>query len=88
MSFFQLIKDHSGCCILDQLQRLDSTCGKARQESITIVQSGERTRAWTRSCAACSDRKGLIFLMLYKALGSLLDLTNFLMFADVCLLCF
>ncbi len=66
MSFFRLIKDHSGCCILDQLQRLDSTCGKARQESITIVQSGE-TRAWTRSCAACSDRKGLIFLMLYKA---------------------
>ncbi len=41
MSFFRLIKDHSGCCILDQLQRLDSTCGKARQESITIVQSGE-----------------------------------------------
>ncbi len=41
MSFFQLIKDHSGCCILDQLQRLESTCGKARQESITIVQSGE-----------------------------------------------
>ncbi len=40
MSFFRLIKDHSGCCILDQLQRLDSTCGKARQESITIVQSG------------------------------------------------
>ncbi len=41
MSFFQLIKDHSGCCILDQLQRLESTCGKACQESITIVQSGE-----------------------------------------------
>ncbi len=41
MSFFRLIKDHSGCCILDQLQRLDSTCGKACQESITIVQSGE-----------------------------------------------
>ncbi len=41
MSFFRLIKDHSGCCILDQLQRLDSTCGKTRQESITIVQSGE-----------------------------------------------
>ncbi len=58
MSFFCLIKDHSGCCILDQLQRLDSTCGKARQESITIVQSGENKS---------SDRKGLIFLMLYKA---------------------
>ncbi len=41
VSFFRLIKDHSSCCILDQLQRLDSTCGKARQESITIVQSGE-----------------------------------------------
>ncbi len=41
MSFFWLIKDHSGCCILDQLQRLDSTCGKVCQESITIVQSGE-----------------------------------------------
>ncbi len=41
MSFFRLIKDNSGCCILDQLQRLDSTCGMARQESITIVQSGE-----------------------------------------------
>ncbi len=25
------------------------------------------TRAWTRSCAACSVRKGLIFLMLYSA---------------------
>ncbi len=37
MSFFRLIKDHSGCCILDQLQRLDSTCGKARQESISPV---------------------------------------------------
>ncbi len=41
MSFLQLIKDHSGCFILDQMQRLDSTCGKDRQESITIVQSGE-----------------------------------------------
>ncbi len=40
-AFFQLIKDHSGCCILDQLQRLDSTYGKARQESTTIGQSGE-----------------------------------------------
>ncbi len=49
VSFFGSLIDHSGCCILDQLQRLDSTCGKARQESITIVQSGE-TRAWTRSC--------------------------------------
>ncbi len=27
----------------------------------------EMTRAWTRSCAACSVRKGLIFLMLCKA---------------------
>ncbi len=25
------------------------------------------TRAWTRSCAACSVRKGLIFLMLWSA---------------------
>ncbi len=28
----------------------------------------DRTRAWTRSCVACSKRKGLIFLMLYKAI--------------------
>ncbi len=41
MSFFWLIKDHSGCWIMDHLQRLDSTCGKACQERITIVQSGE-----------------------------------------------
>ncbi len=41
VSFFRLIKDHSGCCILDQLQRLHSRCRKARQESMTIVQSGE-----------------------------------------------
>ncbi len=27
----------------------------------------EMTRAWTRSCAACSVRKGLIFLLLCKA---------------------
>ncbi len=27
----------------------------------------EMTRAWTRSCAACSVRKGLIFLMLCSA---------------------
>ncbi len=67
MSFFRLIKDHSGCCILDQLQRLDNTYGKTRQESITVVQSGEKKRAWTMSCAACSDRKNLIFLTLYKA---------------------
>ncbi len=66
MSFFRLIKDHSGCCILDQLQRLDSTCGKARQESITIVQSGEN-KSLDKELCGCSDRKGLIFLMLYKA---------------------
>ncbi len=66
MSFFRLIKDHSGCCILDQLQRLDSTCGKTRQESITIVQSGEN-KSLDKELSACSDRKGLIFLMLYKA---------------------
>ncbi len=41
MSFFRLIKDDSGCCILDQLQRLDSTCGKACEESITVVQYRE-----------------------------------------------
>ncbi len=29
--------------------------------------SPEMTRAWTRSCAACSVRKGLIFLMLCNA---------------------
>ncbi len=38
---FRLIKDHSICCILNQLQRLDSTCMKARQESITIIKSGD-----------------------------------------------
>ncbi len=27
----------------------------------------ERTRAWIRRCAACSDMKGLNFIMLYKA---------------------
>ncbi len=27
----------------------------------------DRTRAWTRSCVACSGRKGLIFLKLYNA---------------------
>ncbi len=27
----------------------------------------DRTRAWTRSCVACSQRKGLIFLILYNA---------------------
>ncbi len=27
----------------------------------------EMTRAWTKSCAACSVRKGLIFLMLCSA---------------------
>ncbi len=27
----------------------------------------DRTRAWTRSGEACSERKGLIFLILHKA---------------------
>ncbi len=27
----------------------------------------DRTRAWTRSCVACSEWKGLIFLILYNA---------------------
>ncbi len=31
------------------------------------LSSLEMTRAWTRSCAACSVRKGLIFLMLWSA---------------------
>ncbi len=31
------------------------------------LSSLEMTRAWTRSCAACSVRKGLIFLMLCSA---------------------
>ncbi len=65
MIFFRLIKDYSGFCILDQLQKLDSTCGKARQESITIFQSGENN-SLDRGCAACSERQSLIFLMLYK----------------------
>ncbi len=39
-----------------------SPARKALQKS-----SLEMTRAWTRSCAACSVRKGLIFLMLWSA---------------------
>ncbi len=35
---------------------------RALQES-----SLDRTRAWTRRCEACSERKGVIFLILYKA---------------------
>ncbi len=31
---------------------------------LSLWSSLEMTRAWTRSCAACSVRKGLIFLML------------------------
>ncbi len=63
MSFFRLIKDHSGCCILDQLQRLDSTCGKARQESITIVQSGENKSL---------DKESKLLLIYYYSFCSLL----------------
>ncbi len=66
MSFFWLIKDHSGCCILDQLQRLYSTWGRPAKRALQ-PSSLERTRAWTRSFVAYSERKGLIFLMLYKA---------------------
>ncbi len=66
VSFFRLIKDHSGCCILDQLQRLDSTCGKTRQESITIVQSGEN-KSLDKELCSLLWQEGLIFLMLYKA---------------------
>ncbi len=39
---------------------------KSSQKSFAVV-SLEMTRAWTRSCAACSVRKGLIFLMLCSA---------------------
>ncbi len=46
VSFFRLIKDHSGCCILDQLQRLDSTCGKTRQESIKKRNSYRSGITW------------------------------------------
>ncbi len=41
---------------------------KVRPAKSSLQKSSlERARAWTRSYAACSDRKGLIFLMLYKA---------------------
>ncbi len=58
MSFYRLIKDHCGYCILH--------VGRPAKRSLQ-KSSLEKTRAWTRSCATCSDRKGLIFLMLYKA---------------------
>jgi len=57
MRSLRLLKNHSCCSILDPLQRFDSACRKACQES-----KNAGTRARTRSY-----RKGLIFLMLYKA---------------------
>ncbi len=44
--------------------------GRPSRRSLQL-SSLDRTRAWTRSCVACSERKGLIFLILYKA--NLLD---------------
>ncbi len=42
--------------------------GRSSQKSIAVVQPrNDKGLPWTRSCAACSVRKGLIFLMLCSA---------------------
>lgn len=47
----RLVKDHSHCCILDQLQKIDSTCWKACQESITRVQTGQNNSVDKELCS-------------------------------------
>lgn len=54
------------CCVLYHLLRSDCKCWKSSQKSNTVVQS-RSYNTWTTISAACSVRRGMIFLMLCSA---------------------
>ncbi len=65
MSFFGSLKTTLAAAFWISCRVLIVNAGRPAKRALQ-KSSLERTIAWTRSCAASSDWKGLIVLMLYK----------------------